>query len=746
MRQKILALIDNVIISALMIVAVLTPVLFLNKTTEFYETPKLVFLIFSTVLLIGLWIISWIVRGKIAITRTPLDIPLIILGLVIIVSSLLSETRFISIFGNLPRIHGSATSWLTYIILYFVTVSNLKNVRQLKLFIYAILTGALIVSIISILSFFKIYLPFDFARAVNFTPTGSTFSTTALLLLLLPLPLFALINPNKTIPPYVAILLTILFGITIILISPLSGSILLFLETAACFFVSKPEQLKKTFLLYLAPVTLIGTLFIFAYLPFAGNPIHQMQKSFPQEVQLPLDIAWKISASALRDSPILGTGPSTFQFSFTNYRPAEFNLLRFWNFSFDTSNNEFLHVMTTLGFAGLIALIFLCIAILNSSRRNLSHSNGDENNNFLLHATAVSGVISIILLGLHATTLISLTGTIFILALLMASQKNIREHILEISFGGKSHSETISVGYLPLAVFLVYLVAAGYILLNTFNSVLADYYHRLALSQASKNGSLTYSFLQKAETLNPNVDLYRVDLAQTNFALANAIATQKGPSESNPQGTLTDQDKKTIQTLLSQAISEGKAAVALNPKSSRNWEVLGSIYRNISGVAENSLAFSLDAYGRAIQLDPLNPSLRLAVGGIYYSAKNYDLAIRFFSDSINLKNDYANAYYNLAITLRDKGDLQNAIVVAEKMMTLLTSESQDYKTGTVLVEDLNKRLSGETGSSQVPTGQAKSALENKNITDVEIDLNDPPKTSTPSAVRNSAATTPTPKP
>jgi tetratricopeptide (TPR) repeat protein len=318
------------------------------------------------------------------------------------------------------------------------------------------------------------------------------------------------------------------------------------------------------------------------------------------------------------------------------------------------------------------------------------------------------------------------------LSALMMSQNSIRENAIRISFGAKTGASGFD--FLPLIAAAIFIAGATFIAVQTFNAVAADYYHREALSQASKNGSLTYNFLQKAESLNPNIDLYRVDLAQTNFALANAIATQKGPTETSPQGSLTDDDKKTIQTLLSQAISEGKAAVAINPRSARNWEVLGSIYRNISGVAENSPAFALDAYGRAIQQDPLNPSLRLAVGGIYYSAKNYDLAVRFFSDAISLKNDYANAYYNLAIALRDKGDLQNALVVADRMMPLLVRGTQDHKTGSDLLEDLKSRIeSGNimSGGQQAPLGQTNNALGSSGI---NVNLDNPPKAATPSAI------------
>ncbi len=244
--------------------------------------------------------------------------------------------------------------------------------------------------------------------------------------------------------------------------------------------------------------------------------------------------------------------------------------------------------------------------------------------------------------------------------------------------------------------------------------------------------------------MNPVIDLYRVDMAQTNFALANAIVARAGTiNQSSPSAALTDQDKQTIQTLLSQSINEGRVSVALSPRSSRNWEVLASIYRNITGVAQNALAFSLDAYGRAIQRDPLNPTLRLNVGGIYYSVKSYDLAIRFFTDAANLKPDYANAYYNLAIALRDKGDIQNAALVAQQTVTLLQQNNPsgpDYKVAAKLLSDLKAKVADANAAAQsaqqTPAGQTNSALQNANLNNVNVsNLNNPPKVATPAAVK-----------
>src|SRR5258705_13246784 len=101
MKHHFTSYLDNAITFLLMLVAGATPLIFFNQTTEFYETPKLIFFVVSTLVLLGLWIASWIFRGKVAITRTPLDIPFLALLGVILLSTYFSATKYIAIFGNM---------------------------------------------------------------------------------------------------------------------------------------------------------------------------------------------------------------------------------------------------------------------------------------------------------------------------------------------------------------------------------------------------------------------------------------------------------------------------------------------------------------------------------------------------------------------------------------------------------------------------------------------------------------------
>jgi tetratricopeptide (TPR) repeat protein/O-antigen ligase len=735
MQHKIALYLDHAISILVMAVAGLTPLFFLNKTTEFFEVPKLVFLVVAVLVLYGMWIFSWILKGKVTVTRTPLDVSMLFLLGVVVVSTILGPAKYAAIFGNFPRVHESLISWVAYILLYFVAASNLKSAAKVKSLLYVLFGSGLIVAVVTVLSFFGVYLPIDFAKAYNFTPTGLPFSTVAFLLMILPPVVWSIVRPGKFLPGPVAVAVATVFGVTIALVGTIPSYVVLFAIFALCFWVVKPKQME-TVSMFLVPAVVTALTLALVYLPFPGNKLKQMENGFPREIQLPLAISWKITASAFRDAPFLGMGPGSYLFSFSSYKPVEFNSQNYWNFSFDSAHNEFLLILATLGVFGLIVLGYICVIVLTLGKKSLG--SGDE----LLPALSVSGVVAVVLLFIHPTTIVSMVVMLLVFAAMVISVDSIREKTANFSLGLRAMlSENKHFDLLPVIIFVVYVILAVPAFYQTYKVVMADYYHRVALSLANTNGTATYQNLQKAESLNPYIDLYRVDLAQTNYALANAIAAQKGPSQASPAGSLTDQDKKTIQTLLSQAITEARVSVALNPLSSRNWSTLGSVYRNITGVAQNALTFSLDAYGKAIQRDPLNPLLRLNVGGIYYSMKNYEMATRFFTDAVNLKPDYANAYFNLAIALRDKGDIQNAKLIADQTVVLLQkdpnfSTNPDFKRATDLAAELKTKAAAKSGEP-APAATTDSALGDSKLSkSIKVnELNNPPASiATPAAV------------
>lgn len=755
--------------------------LFTNFFTEVYDAPKFLILIAFTAIFLILLALRFTVTGKVVFIRTPLDIPLLLLMAVAIVSTFLSPAQSVSLLGNQLHIHGSLVAIVTYVLFYFILVNGLKDAREIK-WLFSITTViAQILAIVTLMAYFGLkVLPSPWTHGTNFTPTGASFSTAAILALLLPFIVVRILSAKKPLSTVANSLFLALSGITIALTGNLSTWIAAMIGLLIMLLIINPAKTVKfltpvKFFGLATPVVLIILTFVLSLIPPMGkavNPLYTKAQSFPQEIQLPFISSWKISVSSFRDIPLWGSGPATYLFDFTNYKPVEFNAGKFWSLRFDSSFNEYLQVLATLGGIGILALISLTALFASSAYQTISQHRKEsrhlQTSNLSLPtesvALAVSGITFFVILLLHTSTLpLWVFGTIVLASFMKINlSETLSKHInspsdfknmfLRIAANvtsRNSEEETIKIDALPGVLLVVILALVAITAVVSKNIILADYHHRLALNAvAQNNGVLAYNELVKTEGLNPKIDVYHTDLAQTNFALANAIAAAKGPTEASPGGSLTDQDKQTIQVLLQQSINEGRLAVNLSPKSAVNWEILAQLYRQISGVAQNALVFSLDSYGRAILQDPLNPNLRLAVGGVYYAAKNYDMAIRFFSDAINLKPDFANAYYNLSVALKDKGDLAGAQAAAEKVLTLIDSKSADYKTISDYLTDLKTKAES---NAQPPAAKETEALQQKELPKV-VNVGNPPKDiATPSAVKKpnttpEPAATPTVKP
>ena len=743
--------------TSVLIVLLSTLFLFANLTTEFFDTPKfIVLLVFTGVLLVTLTL-RYTFMNKVVFIRTPLDLPLLLLLVVAIVSTALSSAPYISLLGNQLKVASSLVGLITYILFYFVLTNGFKSLKEIKGINNILLMAGTALGAYSLLSFFGIsILPAPWT-GVSFTSTGSSFSTTAVLALLVPLATSQIISSSNIVSKSLNALYLTVFGVTIVLIGSWAswigagaGFLLVLFVSGTIKDLSNLTELKPINLLTLVTPVVITVLALFlSFMPPVGgasNPIYTQYKNFPREIQLPIVSSWKIAISAFRDSPFWGTGPSTFLFNFTNYKPVEFNQAKFWNLRFDSAFNTYMEVLATLGGVGLLALLSLTAMFISSAYSSLRTTNNEQRT-----ALAISGVVFFIIISLHSATLALWVVGLFILASFFVvrllenpssnefSNKNMRQ-ILSSVISNRSQTETIRIEALPSILLTVFaaLVLGAFFFGGKF--VLADYHHRLALNAVSKNnGLLAYNELVIAEKLNSVNDLYRTDLAQINFALANSIASAKGPTESSPSGSLTDQDKQNIQVLLQQSINEGKTATILNPKSAINWEILALLYRQVAGVAQNALLFSLDAYGKAIFQDPFNPQLRLNVGGTYYAVKAYDLAIRFFTDSINLKPDFANGYYNLSVALRDKGDMPSALQAAEKVVELVDKNSSDYKIATDYLADLKNKAGVP---AEPPAATTSGALQDEKLPKI-TDLGKPEKISTPAAIKKPGAT-PTP--
>ncbi len=109
----------------------------------------------------------------------------------------------------------------------------------------------------------------------------------------------------------------------------------------------------------------------------------------------------------------------------------------------------------------------------------------------------------------------------------------------------------------------------------------------------------------------------------------------------------------------------------------------------------------------------------------------YDDAIRQFQIAINLKQDYANAYYNLGHALEEKGEYAQALSAYNIVKQLVADNKDNVAKIDEDIANLNKRQQGDeqANQGQQPTAsQSATPANNAQETEEQIDVNRPQTT------------------
>src|SRR3989344_6052238 len=214
-----------------------------------------------------------------------------------------------------------------------------------------------------------------------------------------------------------------------------------------------------------------------------------------------------------------------------------------------------------------------------------------------------------------------------------------------------------------------------------------------------------------------NASYHRV-FSQINLALANSLAQgiQQGSSPSA-------EVQRNITALLQQSINSGRNAVILAPVTSLNWQNLSQIYRSLINVGQNAEHFAIASMNQEIALDPYNPILRVQLGGIFYQLGKFDNAQNQFRVAINLKRDFANAYYNLGHALEQMGDLQSALEAYQVVKQL----SRDNKQNLERIEEEIKTLEAKIGETVKEAGEISPETEQTPLSISTPSANLPPQ-------------------
>jgi len=384
--------------------------------------------------------------------------------------------------------------------------------------------------------------------------------------------------------------------------------------------------------------------------------------------------SWAIAVESFKNWRLFlfGIGPTNFLEAFSQFRPVSYNLSNLWAIRFSSSSNYYFHLLTTVGALGIASFLWLIGKTIKTQIKFNQEGS----------LTVFVPLLTILIIFLFLSPNFLLLFCFYLFLALLA---------LNLPYSGE-YSETSKIA--SWAIFIPTLLFVLCCLFFTGRTYAAEVFFRRSLNALAQNdGTGAYSNQVKAITLNPFHDLYRLAYSQTNLALAYSLASRSG---------LSDQDRQNITALVQQAIREAKAAVSLNKNKVVNWENLANIYRQLINFAQGSDQWAITALSQAIKLDPTNPQLKLNLGGIYYALKNYDEAIRFFQQAVEIKPNFANGYYNLSAAYREKSNFQKAHEAMLATLNLVPTTSEDYNKARQELDELAKKVTASEAAQAKP--------------------------------------------
>jgi tetratricopeptide (TPR) repeat protein len=357
--------------------------------------------------------------------------------------------------------------------------------------------------------------------------------------------------------------------------------------------------------------------------------------------------AWVVAVEGFKSftGALFGSGPGNFQIAYARFRPVIVNNTDTWTVYFASSFGQYLQLLTEAGLLGLVAFGGLVALVWRQAK----------NSGRRLFGTLPGLLFVVLLIGAAIVPFDVGLWLIFFVLLGLLSL-----------FWPEEKGIEVNQPFL-LVVLVALLVLAGW---WYGKAVWADCLFARSLGAFSRGeGGNTYNWQLEVLEKNPHRDVYHLAYAQTNLALADTFAKNED---------LTEQDQQQITILIQQAIQEGKNAVAVNPLWANNWASLAGIYRQIIGTAQGADQWATDSLGQAIILDPVNPTLRIDLGGLFFALGDFDSAQRQFEMAVNLKPDRANAHYNLAAVYKAQEKWQNAALELQTVLSLVEPESSDF--------------------------------------------------------------------
>ena len=627
----------------------LVPLIMTPWNYELFEFNKMLLVYFLTIVIAASWLIQMIAERRFIFRRTFWDLPLIIFLLSQVLSFVFSIDRHTSFWGYYSRFNGGLLSTICYLLLYWAFVSNIDKKNTLRTIYFTLISSAL-VAVYGIAEHFGI----DAHRWVQlvqirvFSTIGQPNWLAAWLVALIPLTWGFLLNSKSKLQNLLYYSLFIILLLCFLYTKSRSGLLGLtvaFVAFWGLLFWFKRRTAKKILKPFLIITSLLVIFNLFILTPWQPKFLN-FKSTTPQNPvaaqEIPTGgtesgeirkIVWQGALGIWRHHPVLGTGPETFAYSYYWYRPRAHNDVSEWDFLYNKAHNEYLNYMATTGTIGLAAYLFLIASYLFWA---LKKSRKAE----LL--ALFSGFLSILATNFFGFSVVSVSLFFFLYpAISFNLIKDKEEQTIK-----KSKKQQLKTPW-PWLAFGGILLLAFYLLISTLKYWYAD--TRFALGEKlnkSSEANKAFPFLQKAIILRSSEPIYYDELSLSAGNLAVSAFQQE-------QTTLSGQ-------LVDLAVNSSDRSLKISPYNLNFWKNRTRLFYSLAEIEEKYTQQALESLLMANKLAPTDAKIVYNLALVYAKLNQEETAIKTLEEAVNLKPNYDQARYALALFYEKKDEIDKA--------------------------------------------------------------------------------------
>jgi len=740
--------IQKIIFGIICLEVFLIPLFFLPFTSNMLDLNKEVLFIALTAVAVVLWFAQGLKNKNLKLNYVPLCLLAPAFLLIYTLASMMSQNRSLSFLGAFQS--GSGLSWFGMVFMvmfYFLVINYIKTGRQIRTLITALsLSGFVGLTLFGLNIFGKSLWPWLAVQTKSFNTIGSVsnFALFIGLTMILAIGTFLIKESKNDSNKKLSILrakVVPVFLLVFILASLVCLQAINFKMVWPVLIISSFVFIVLTLAFYnylnigLTWMWLIVLVFMLSSISYFMNLPTVIDLGLPTEVSLSPGLSRTIATQDTLTGAknfVLGSGPITFNYAFSYWRPASFNQNILWQWRFNQPTGYFWEVLDASGWLGLASLasfilllsvsgffILLRLPKLNPVRNKLLNgvdsALASQMTMLVALLSCFIGLGAAFWLAVPSFSLIFLFWLVagFVSTALMSTATPVRNSIANeadsrrdsISNGTSQKNREVSFSFqaspkYALIVSFISVLVFSFVAFLTIGGIRyylgAVYSHRgsVAFSQATANKMGTQERQDKLaiaeKAMKQSLSLHK-DEPQNLMILSQISFNQAIEGALKPQD---QRDLKAISNFLALAVNQSKRATDLSPFDAALWEARANLLKNAQSFTSQVRDFAIKAFEQNINLEPTNPAPLAQLGQLYYDSgratdkqqADLDLlskAQEYLEKSLTLKPDLTEARLSLINVFEGLGNIDQAIKVVQQGLQVSSNDSSrlNYELG-----------------------------------------------------------------